>query len=387
MNAATEIRLFDDLDRGWIASLLALVTAHVGKPWRVLLDRIERSDLEVHPSRVATVVRAIRRSSGGTAERARVARAVRGLVLGRPALDADERDARLAAAAAKLGIPANELEPLLWADLALERPVALADGPPSIDTLLAQSNLDRIQRAVRRARSVTIRVRGPANELVRTIARYGLIARVRRGRSEASRSDASRGEASRASRVDGDAHETILEVAGPLALFHHTTVYGKALAQLVPLLAEQSDFTLEVSSEFDGVERTLTVAPPLRLPAVRPSRAAPNAAERLARDLERSGHVVDRTPTPIAVEDDLLFAELAVEVAGHRRLVEVLGFSTAEHLTYKLERYALAGIEDIVLCVDVDRSAELVDDRHVLPFRRRVDSKELVVLMNEAVSS
>ncbi len=129
MNAASDIRLFDDFDRPWIASLLELVAAHVGRPWRVLLDRIEHSDLEAHPSRISTVVRAIRRLCGGKAERARVARAVRALVLGHPALDVDERDARLAIAAAKLGLPANEVEPLLWADLALERPVALPDGP------------------------------------------------------------------------------------------------------------------------------------------------------------------------------------------------------------------------------------------------------------------
>jgi len=353
--SVSEIRLFDDLDRLWIASLLDLVVTHLGKPWRVVLDRIEHSDLEVHPSRVSTVVRAIRRLTGGKVERTRVARAVRALVLGHPALGLDERDARLAAAAARLGLPPDEVEPLLWADLAMERPVTLPHGPPPIEVLLAHANLDRIQRAVRRARSVRIEVAGNAHQLVRAIARFGLIMRV-------SASDAT----------------TTLEVTGPLALFHATTVYGRALAQLVPLLAGHQQFRLEIDCEFDGVERTLRVEPPLRLPTIGPSRRAPSVVERLARDLERTGCVVDREPAPIVVGNDRLFSELAVEIDGRRRVVEIVGFSTAEHLTYKLERYAAAGVADVVLCVDLERSAEPLADARVMLFKRQIDAAALV---------
>ena len=376
MNAASDIRLFDDLDRPWITSLLELVTNHLGKPWRVLLDRIEHSDLEVHPARVSTVVRAIRRLTGGKAERGKVARAVRALVLGHPALDVDERDARLAAAAARLGLEPADIEPLLWADLALERPVAFASGPPRIDSLLAFANLDRVQRYVRRARSLKLRVRGPANELVRTVARYGLIAQIRRGSVSGS------------ALSDHAARETILDVTGPLALFHSTTVYGKALAQLVPLLAEQPDFTLEIECEFDGAPRTLGVAPPIRLPSVPASKRAPSAGERLARDLERLGYAVDREPDPIAAGADLLFSELAVEVHGRRWLIEIVGFSTAEHLAYKLERYAAAGIANVIVLADLERSAELLDDSRIVPFKRRIDATALVEqLGNRAVPS
>jgi predicted nuclease of restriction endonuclease-like RecB superfamily len=358
--SVSEIRLFDDLDRPWIASLLELVSAHLGKPWRVLLDRIEHSDLEIHPSRVSTIVRALRRITGGKAERSRVARAVRAIVLGHPALDADERDARVAAAAAKLGLPADEIEPLLWADLAMERPVTLPDGPPRIDTLLAFANLDRIQRSVRKARAIRLRVAGPANDLVRTITRFGLISTIRRDRGD-----------------------TVFEITGPIALFHSTTVYGRALAQLVPLLAEQADFHLEIDCEFDGNERMLTVAPPVQLPTVRASRNAPTPGERLARELAKAGYEIDREPPPIEIGDDVVFPELAITVDGRHRLIEIVGFSTAAHLTYKLERYAAANV-DVVLCVDVDRSAELLDDPRVVPFKKRIDAA-LVVPRTPAV--
>ena len=55
------------------------------------------------------------------------------------------------------------------------------------------------------------------------MARYGLIAQIRR---------------------DDDA--TTLDVMGPLALFHSTMVYGRALAALVPLLVDHPRFELDM---------------------------------------------------------------------------------------------------------------------------------------------
>jgi predicted nuclease of restriction endonuclease-like RecB superfamily len=361
MTLAKEIRLFDDRDRPWIGSVVDLVALSVGQPWRVALERVEHAGIEAHPSRIDTVVRAIKRLTGGKAASTPVARKIRALVLGHPALDREAREARLATAAASLGLAPGDVESLLWADLALERPVVLPRGRPDETTLLAFANLDRVQRAVRRARSVQIRAWDRANDLVRTIARYGLIAHVSRG-----------------------AHgETLLDVAGPLSLFHSTTVYGSALAQLVPLLAEQPRFTLDVICEFDGLERTLRVErlgdprSDLCLPSVRPSKRAPSIAQRLAKELEALGRVVEREPPPIASGDELLFPELSFEVDGAHWFVEVIGFSTAEYLTYKLSRYQAAGVERIVLCVDTDRTAELLDHPRVLPFRKRIALADL----------
>ena len=75
-------------------------------------------------------------------------------------------------------------------------------------------------------------------------------------------------------------------------------------------------------------------------------------------------------------------------IDDRRWLIEVVGFSTAEHLTYKLERYELAGISDVALCVDVERSTELLEDPRVVPFKKQVDARALVGrLSNPAVPS
>src|ERR1041384_4520379 len=132
---------------------------------------------------------------------------------------------------------------MLWVDLVTERPVVLPEGRPAETALAAFANLERIQRCVRRAHDLQLRVWDQANELVRTVARYGLISQIRR---------------------DGEA--TVLDVIGPLALFHSTIVYGRALAALVPLLADHAQFMLDIRCRLGGEDVRLQVAPPVWLP-------------------------------------------------------------------------------------------------------------------------
>jgi predicted nuclease of restriction endonuclease-like RecB superfamily len=352
-------RLYGEDDLPWIARLVDIVEQSVGQPWRVLVERVEHAPLRVHASHRAVMLGALRRVLGGAGQRARVARQVRGLVLGPPALAPGERDARLAMAAETLGTTPEDIESLLWVDLAMERPIALPAGRPAETELAAFANLERIQRCVRRAHDLQLRVWDRANELVRTVARYGLIAQIRR---------------------DDDA--TTLDVMGPLALFHSTMVYGRALAALVPLLVDHPRFELDIRCELGGEQARLKVVPPVMLPPSPGSaRRPPSTAERLARDLVALGHSVEREPPPIASGEHLLFPDLAIERDGARWYVEVLGFSTAQHLTAKLERYRLAAITRVVLCVDLATAPGCDLQAQVCSFTRSVDVDDLLATL------
>ena len=352
-------RLYVESDLPWIGQLLDIVEQSVGEPWRVLVERVGHAPLRTHASHRTAMLQALRRMLGGSGQRARIARRVRAMVLGPPALDPAERRARLLTAAAALGTTAEDIESLLWVDLAMERPVVLPDGRPSEIELAAYANLEQIQRSVRRAHDLELRVWDRANELVRTALRYGLISQVRR---------------------DGDA--TVLDVIGPLALFHSTMVYGRALAALVPVLAGYPRFELDVRCEIGGERTHLRVAPPVWLPlAPAAPRRAPSPAERLARDLEALGHTVEREPPPIASGDHLLFPDLALRRGDARWFVEVLGFATREYLAAKLERYRAAGIENVVVCADRATAPGCDLDGRVCGFARRIDVDDLLAML------
>ncbi|HEU4728153.1 MAG TPA: DUF790 family protein [Kofleriaceae bacterium] len=352
-------RLYDADDLPWIGKLLDIVERSVGQPWRVLVERVEQAPLRVHASHRAVMLGALRRVLGGAGQRARIARQVRAMVLGPPALAPGEREARLILAAETLGTTPADIESLLWVDLAMERPVALPHGRPAETELAAFANLERIQRCVRRAHDLQLRIWDHANELVRTVLRYGLIAQIRR---------------------DGDA--TTLDVMGPLALFHSTMVYGRALAALVPLLAAHPRFELDIRCEIGGERAQLRVVPPVMLPPANASpRRAPSTAERLARDLAALGHTVEREPPPIASGEHLLFPDLVLDHEGRRWYVEVLGFSTREYVAAKLERYRRAEIDSVVLCVDLAAAPGCDLEAQVHSFTRQVDVDDLLAML------
>jgi predicted nuclease of restriction endonuclease-like RecB superfamily len=361
----TPLRLFDARDLEWIDELLLLVEESVDQPWRVLLERIEHAPLRAGSRAVGDrarreITNALRRVLGGRAERTRIARRLRERVLGHPALDANARAARIRETATELGIEAADVESLLWADLARERPVVLPHGRPEPQTLAAIANVDRIQRAMRRAREVELRVWAEPRDLVRFAARCGLIVHVTR-------------------EPDG---AFVLRLLGPLALVHSTTVYGRALGALVPLLAEHARFELDIHCELVSGPYTLRVEPPALLPPYA-LRVKPALADRLARDLERRGCRVEREPASIVVEalDDeappVLFPDLAVEYRGTRCFVEVVGFSTSGYLADKLARYAAANAP-VILCVDVKRSRALEEHPSIVEFTKRIDPDVVV---------
>jgi predicted nuclease of restriction endonuclease-like RecB superfamily len=351
-------RLYDADDLPWIARFVDIVEQSVGQPWRVLVERVTEAPLGVHASHRAVMLGALRRVLGGAGARARIARQVRALVLGAPALTPADREARVAAAAATLGTTPEDIESLLWIDLAMERPVVLPSGRPAEAELAAFANLERIGRCVRRSHDLQLRVWDRATELVRTVARYGLIAQIRR---------------------DDDA--TVLDVMGPLALFHSTMVYGRALAALVPLLADHPRFELDIRCELGGEQAHLRVTPPVLLPPVVVSpRRAPSVAERLARDLTALGHTVVREPPPIASGAHLLFPDLVLDRGGTRWFLEVVGFSTKDYLTAKLERYHHAGIGHVVLCVDLASAPGCDLEGQVHGFTRHVEVDDVLAM-------
>ncbi|MFN0247594.1 MAG: DUF790 family protein [Kofleriaceae bacterium] len=288
---ATDIRLYDASDRPWITIVIDHVMSCLGQPYRVLRERLEHAP--IRGDRVAAILGAMRRLMDGRAQRTKVARKVRASVLGPPALDDDARAARIAKASDELGIDPAEIESLLWIDLADERPVVLPDGRPDEQRLAAFANVDRIQRALRRARHVRIHVWGDAHPLIRTAARYGLLVRV----------------------SSPDEH-TILDIVGPLTLFHQTQVYGRSLGGIVPHLAGLARFVVEIDAELGFGSAALRVTSPALLPPVpNTERKKPSIATKIASALDRTrGVLVERDPPPIAHGTDRLFPDLLTDV-------------------------------------------------------------------------
>lgn len=322
-----EPRLYGSGDLPWIGRLLDVVERARGRPWREMVARVERAPLGVPASDRTAMLRALRRIAG----------ARRG--------------------AAQL----SSIVELAWFDHTVERAVDLPSGRPSELALAAHANVERIQRLVRRAYEVQLRVWDRAREVIRAATQRGLLVDV---------------------RSDGDS--TQLALLGPLSLLHATVTYGRALATLVPLLVDHPRFELDLRCQLHGEPTAVQILPPLLLPPRPPdSHAAPSPAEQLARDLADLGHLVEYEPAAIEVGPHRLYPDLAVRHRGTRWLVEILAYSTPAAIHARLATYRHAQLP-AVLCVEAHTALACELDPRVCDYHQRIDADELIASLEAA---
>ena len=400
------MKLIDEEDLEWIADVVDIVERASGQPWRVALERLDDTRRVVQPSaprRFGAVVGALQRVVGGPARNRRLAQAARALALGRPTLTAAEREARIAAAADTLAVPNAAIERLLWADLPRERPIELPMGRPSELEIAALANIQILQRAICRAHAITLRVWGDAGPVIRAAATRGLLSTVSSyDAATLQAADAATASNDNATSSNDDAtvsnHNattvagwsndcastvTVLDIIGPLALCHRTSVYGRALAGLVPLLAGCARFELDLYASTATHPYHVHCASPVLLPGV-PARmsATSPAIGRLAREIDRARPElrVATAPRPIASGATLVCPDMAISGSGHTRYVELVGFWTTEFLERKLARYRDAGL-DVRLCIDDARGCADDDpprNRHVVRYTRQLAADQVL---------
>jgi predicted nuclease of restriction endonuclease-like RecB superfamily len=361
------LQLLDEEDAPWISALVDELEAAVGRPWRELLERIERLPVRAVAARRAAVIEALRKSLSGREEGALKAAVVRRHLLGRSAVDPNTRAERVQQAATSFGVDVGALEAALWTDLPGERLVVMRDARPSPMALAAAANLAIIQSALMRCHSVRLRMTGNARAIVRTAVIRGLIATARR----------------RSDHIE-------VELSGPLSLFHRTTVYGRALGSIVPHLAWCESFTLDARCDFGRGQGTLRLQPPVLLPPSSPPQRFDSKLEaRFVKDMAKlAPHWrVLREPTPIDAGAQLAFPDFMLQ---HRELpdlqwwLEIVGYWRSEYLAAKLATYRAARLPNVVLCIDANRAvddADLPRDARIVRFEKHVPIDRVLALI------
>ena len=275
------------------------------------------------------------------------------------------RAEHLAAVAETFEIAPEALAEALFADLPGERIVRAPDPSPTAAEVVLRTNLAVVQAALMRASRVDLDVEGGVRPIVRLAKLRGLLCVI-------------------AEPPGGGAPR--LQLSGPFALFQHTLLYGRALAELVPHLAWCARFELRAVCALRGrvVDVVVGSGAPI-FPAAPPAAFDSKLEERFARDFSRLAPDWDlvREPEAVRAGATLIFPDFLVRHRIHperRVLVELAGFWTPDYLAAKLARLAEADLPPFILCVDEDRACALgelpasLSGLSVMPFRRRVDA-------------
>jgi uncharacterized protein len=273
------------------------------------------------------------------------------------------RSTVVAAAASKLGVAPSALERALFADLPGERIFVAPEPVPSPQEIALKVNQLIARSLIFRATRVRILAQGSVRALVRQAKLRGLICTVEDGNPPA------------------------LHVSGPFTLFRHTLLYGRALGELLPFLIWCARFELRAVCRFRGQEGELCLrnGDPI-FPAATPKTFDSKLEARFSRDLKKAAPDWDlvREPEPVRAGSTLIFPDFLLR---HRFdptrqfWVEVVGFWTPEYLQRKLALLRAARLENLILCIDEERSCteeEIPEGARVLRFRRHIDPQAVL---------
>jgi predicted nuclease of restriction endonuclease-like RecB superfamily len=349
-------------DHPWLRVLLEEHERFVGRPQRELDARLrEPLPCESPPRKLKQATHVLARLRQSQRKAAVPPRRARALVFGEAARIPDRSEAVLGRVAASLGVSTGELQDSLFADLPGNRLVTAPAPSLSPGELALRTNLALAQALLFHATSVRIEADGNARSLVRHAKWRGLICSV----------------AERSSPADA-----VLELSGPFALFRHTRLYGRALGEIVPLLAWCRRFRLRAESMPRGRPLMLQLATgdPI-FPSVEPRRYDSRLEERFARDFRRLATDWDvlREPEPVTASGTLIFPDFRLQhrqEPARRWLLEVVGFWTPDYVARKLALYRSARLSNLILCIDEERNCAAEDlplGARVVRFRRRVD--------------
>ncbi len=380
----------------WIEALVQEYEHHVGRPRRLLEERIS-GPLPAHvPMRRAKAVLAVLDRLFRSAVVSPVKPALlRQEVFGRAGQrdetvrsrgDAGWRRNILLQVGRRFGLTLGEVERCLYADVPSERIVTAPQQVVGTEDVMERANLVIAQSLLFRSHALFIEAETGMERLVRTARMLGLLCRVVDCRNDGG---------AVIPQVPGASMHPFrrgvrLEVSGPLSILGHTTKYGRALARLLPVLGWMPRWTLKARVELFGRRFWFHAShrDGLASSRDRPDVFDSKLEKRFERDFSRLAPDWDllREPRPVSVEGGLLFPDFAL-VASHAPdrpvLVELVGFWTRDYLERKMERLRQAGLSNCIVCVDEDLAADKdawEGAGHVLFFRRRVDAKAVLLV-------
>jgi len=366
-------QFFGEQDHPWLQVLLEEHERFIGKSQRELDARLREPLPCVSPPRKLRLAVQVLGGLRGNQPKTPVSpRRARAIVFAEAARTQAPSESVLSGVAASLGVSPRELVDSMFADLPGERLVGASAPTLSAAELALRCNLVLVQTLLMRASIVRIDVTGNTRAIVRQAKLRGLIC------TSARRPDTS---------------DVTLEFSGPFALFRHTRLYGRALGDLVPLLAWCSRFRLRAECILSGRRLTLHLGTgdPI-FPASAPRRYDSRLEERFAGEFRRVAPAWDvvREPEPIPAGSTLIFPDFALwrrSNPSRRWFLEIVGFWTPAYVTRKLALYRSARLTNLILCIDESRNcadAEVPAGAQVVRFRRRVDAAAVLRVLEAA---
>lgn len=364
-------RFLDERDHPWLSRLITEHERFFGRRKRELARRLlEPFPFVTDPARLKLAILTLDRLLVSRESAGRRPLLLRQLCLTGPVLDNQQREARLRGVAANLGLTPEAVDAELFCDLEQERILEGWEENPSAASLALRANLLLCQGFLYRSSSIRIRLSGESRRIVRHAKLKGLICTT--------------------TGDSGSESESELRISGPLALFRHTLLYGRALGELLPLLCWCNQYELLADCVIYGrsVPITLRSGDPIR-PASSPLEFDSKLERRFAREFLAGAPQWDliREPEPVRAGGTLIFPDFQLR---HRQdpsrswWLEIVGFWTPDYIRRKIALIREANLPRLILCIEETRNCadqDLASSAKIIRFRKKIEIREVLAVI------
>jgi uncharacterized protein len=355
-------RFLDDRDHVWLRLLQEEFGRFLGKRRRELKDRLKRPMPFAAPPHKVDLVSYVLLRSIKTEIRSKIhPERIRAETFRAAATLFAPRADILAHAASRLSLTSEELEEGLFGDLPEERYLSEVPLKISAQELALRANLMLVQGLMARSTFVKILIEGNSRTIVQTAKKKGLICVVEKNNEQS---------------------HTIIGISGPYALFRKTTMYGRALSEVVPYLGWCPKFQLRAECIFKKYPRIFELSSndPI-FPSDPPPLYDSKLEEGFARQFLKLTANWDliREPEPLKSGETLIFPDFRIQHQSdpsRRWFLEIMGYWTKDYVKSKLDRLNKIHANNFILCIRDDYNCsneDLPADMRIVRFKGSVD--------------
>ena len=296
-------------------------------------------------------------------------REIRRVVFELGADPATPRDDVLRRAARILGIKPEQVSEGMFADSSSERRLSAPREEPLPRDLIDEYNLALIQGFLLRSEQIVLHVGPHAAPILRAVKHKGLMY-----------------------SFNLEARGATITLPGPVSLVRQTVRYGRALAGLLPSVADTPDWSLDAKCSMGGklVRFHADASDPIAAAALQDGNHS--VERRLFAHFRRLGSDWSIFPAAQVVRADgaMFFPDVVLERGMDRILVEIIGFHTAPYLEAKLQALRSAGLSSVLLCVDDSLACSehgALEEDALFHFQKRIEVGRLLSTIDHLAAS